>query len=189
MDIKTSGLTVIFLLAIFITGCHSEIENGSQRTETKFTIDTVNNISIGDCFLFDSVNLNQGFALVKMQLDGAPFLYDFAPIQLDTSKEGMVRFVDGTMRVLPFLSLSGATDEMGVECLSLWGQDDLNEFLKVFSKAGHFTFNEKLPAVNGSTYLPELNLKELNGFFWSQDNVGTRTSLKVKDLLTPIAIE
>lgn len=141
----------------------SEIEKAESDSKDLYT-DSINNLSIGDCFVLKAENLNTGFILTRMRKG----LYDFTPVNLDHTKKGLSKFSSGNFRMVP-IATTGIVEEWGTECLSLMGQDDVKEFFNAFKKTGHLEFKEKAPQVSSSAYLPEYTSQRLNGFLKQQE--------------------
>jgi hypothetical protein len=136
-------------------------ENHLQELYT----DSINNLTIGDCFVLKSENLNKGFILSRLRKD----LYDFTPVKLDSLKTGVNKFSNGNIRMVPFATLTDEFNDWGTACLSLMGQDDVKDFLDSFKKIGHLKFKNKAPAVSSSAYLYEYSAVKLNEFFNEQE--------------------
>ncbi|MBL7896736.1 MAG: hypothetical protein JNK50_15670 [Bacteroidia bacterium] len=139
-------------------------ENKVNDMQELFT-DSINNLTIGDCFILKSEKLNKGFVLTRIRKD----LYDFTPVTLDSTKKDLSNFTNGNMRMVPVASMKGVVENWGTECLSLMGQEDLNEFLKSFKKVGQLEFKDKAPRVSSSCYLTEYSALKLKEFFKEQE--------------------
>ena len=145
----------------------SQTANKSAKTEKveselkELYTDSINNLTLGDCFILKTENLSKGFVLTRIRKD----LYDFTPVKLDSTKKGLDKFSSGNFRMVPLATMTGVIEEWGTECLSLMGQEDVKEFLNTFKKIGHLEFKEQTPKVSSSSYLSEYTSKKLNSFF------------------------
>lgn len=139
-------------------------ENKENDLQELYT-DSINNLTIGDCFVLKSEKLNKGFVLTRMRKD----LYDFTPVALNSTKKGLSNFTNGNMRVVPIAAMSVVVENWGTECLSLMGQEDVKIFLNSFKKVGHLEFKDKAPRVSSSSCLTEYSAVKLNEFFRQQE--------------------
>lgn len=142
----------------------TKADNEENNLQELFT-DSVNNLTIGDCFILKSEKLSKGFVLTRMRKD----VYDFTPVTLNSAKKGLSKFTYGNMRMVPIVTMSGAIENWGTECLSLMGQEDVVDFLNSFKKVGQLGFKDKAPSVSSSSYLTELSAAKLNEFFRQQE--------------------
>ncbi|MBL7935530.1 MAG: hypothetical protein JNM51_06955 [Bacteroidia bacterium] len=147
------------------TTVKAETENETNNLQDLFK-DSINNLTIGDCFILKSGKLSKGFILTRIRKD----LYDFTPIKFDSAQKGMSKFINGNMRMVPFINATtGIVENWGTECLSLMGQKDVKDFLNSFKKIGQLKFKDKAPSVRSSSYLPEYSVKRLEYFFKEQE--------------------
>jgi hypothetical protein len=139
-------------------------EDKENDLQELFT-DSINNLTIGDCFILKSAKLNKGFVLTRIRKD----LYDFTPVTLNSNKKGLSNFTNGKMRMVPIASMSGTIENWGTECLSLMGQEDVKDFLNSFKKVGQLKFKANAPRVSSSSYLTEYSEMKLKEFFRQQE--------------------
>lgn len=151
-----------------------EIKQTTSKTEKQeitvqeLIMDSVNNFTIGDCFIFKKEKFNKGFILTKMT-KGSGVVYNFTPVKLDATKKGINKFMYGSIRMVPIATMTGIVENWGTECLSLMGQEDVKDFLNSFTKVGQVKFKGNAPKVSSSNYLTEYTLNELNKFFKEQE--------------------
>lgn len=175
---RFSIILTIFGMLAALTACKNNQQTIISSEQVELTADTANNLYLGDCFVYDSAKLKYGFVLIKI----GKGVYNFAPVSFDSTKSGMDRFKYGKIRVVPFLSMSGVTDEWGTECIGALGQEDYDDFLQAFSKVGRLLFNNKRPGVTGSSYLPNYSKEQLVRFFFMQDSTWTDEATKFMDM-------
>lgn len=170
-----------------------EIKQITSKTEEQKTtvqeilVDSVNDLTIGDCFILKKTNSNKGLILTKMA-KGSGIVYDFTLVKLDSSKKGINKFIHGNIRMVPIATMTGVVEDWGTQCVGLMGQDDVKKFLNSFSKVGKIKFKNKAPLVSSSSFLMEYNPGELNGFCKENEMMWTNQN-KTENLNTLVEIK
>jgi hypothetical protein len=147
---------IVFLL---ICGMGSCTDSGKfNRPESQLEMDPITKFRLGDAFVYDSLK-TYGFILIQIH----PELLDFVPVQFPDSTSEITDFTYGKIKAVPINLLDPDTAEIGYECLSLMGEEDIREFALKFRKVKPFKLKKPYPNVCASGFT-SLDFEHLSTF-------------------------